>query len=140
MQSLCIYGNVAFMSRRSVSTAAFAVVVLVVGQLAALAHEAAIRHMICPDHGEEIEAITLVGADDHCENAHWVEVEGAGGEHEDCAIVHALRQSSVAPHVALLATVSALLPVVTHAAPAPVVLVLARYRIAPKTSPPPLAS
>ncbi|MBL0213873.1 MAG: hypothetical protein IPQ07_08320 [Myxococcales bacterium] len=107
------------MSRRSVSTAAFAVVVLVVGQLAALAHEAAIRHMICPDHGEEIEAITLVGADDHCENAHWVEVEGAGGEHEDCAIVHALRQSSVAPHVALLATVSALLPVVTHAAPTP---------------------
>ena len=124
------------MSRRPVTTAAFAVVVLVVGQLAALAHEAAIRHMVCPDHGEQIEVATLLGADDHCENAHWVGVEGSGGDHEDCAIVHALRQSSVAPHVALLATVSALLPVVTHAVPAPVLLVFARYRIAPKTSPP----
>jgi hypothetical protein len=124
------------MSRRSVTTAAFAVTVLVVGQLAALEHEAAIRHMICPDHGEQIEAVTLVGSDDHCENAHWVGVEGADGGHEDCAIVHALRQSSVAPHVALLATVGALLPIVTYAAPTPVVLVLARYRIAPKTSPP----
>jgi len=113
------------------------VTVIVVGQVAALAHEAAIRHVVCQDHGEEIEAATLLGgADDHCGNAHWVGVEGAGGEHEDCAIVHALRQSSIAPHGVLFAISTTIVPPGTYAAPAPLVLVRARYRIAPKTSPP----
>lgn len=124
------------MLRRCTLTAAFALLVLVVGQLAALAHEADTRHVICADHGEELEAVTLAGADDGCENAHWVGVEGPEGEHAECSILHALHFSGIAPHVAGLVVVSTVLPAVRPVPPPQIIYARSRYRIAPKTSPP----
>ena len=124
--------------RRSALSAAFAVVLLVVGQLAALAHEAQTRHVICPEHGEALEAVQLAGADDGCAQSHWIAVDGdRGAEHADCEISRALHQASAAParvlHVLLgLAQIEAT-PVAAPRAPT---VVSALYLIAPKTSPP----
>ncbi len=116
--------------------AAFAVALLVVGQLLALSHEARTRHVECAQHGEQLEAATLV--DSHaCNHDHWVGVEGdGGGDHVDCAIGHFLHQSTspsrapllVAPHVAQAS--HAVTPSSSRDGTTTV------YRIAPKTSPP----
>jgi hypothetical protein len=122
---------------RPALTAAFAVVVLVVGQLVALVHAASTRHVECAEHGEQLEAVSLAGADDGCMQSHFIGVEGdGGGDHEDCELVRALHQSSDTPPQAP----TSFLLVLAAAAPA-VVLPLASatselYRIAPKTSPP----
>jgi hypothetical protein len=117
--------------------AAFAAVLLLVGQLVALAHASEARHVTCQEHGEELEAAQLVEALDTCEHDHFIGVEGAGGEHEDCAIARALRTStalaSLAP--ALVTADSASTEPERHACE----LVRGRadlFRIAPKTSPP----
>jgi hypothetical protein len=121
---------------RPALTAAFAVVVLVVGQLAALIHAAETRHVECAEHGEQLEAVTLAGADDGCEHSHYIAVDGAGGHHEDCEILRALNQASDAPPQAP----TSYLLVLAAAFPAPVVPLASAtselYRIAPKTSPP----
>ena len=123
------------MTRRPVLPAAFAVVLLVVGQLVALAHEASTRHITCARHGEQLEAATLVGARHVCQKQHWVAVEGNGGGHIDCAISRALHQSATrSSDHAIVAILTA------SPTEASVVACLARpvtlYRFAPKTSPP----
>ena len=126
------------MRRRSALTSAFAVVVLVLGQLAALAHEASTRHVMCAEHGESIEAVRLASADDGCQQSHWVGVDGErGGDHADCEISRTLHQASIAPHGPLPALV-VIVPAkpAPIAAPRPVDHRFALYRIAPKTSPP----
>lgn len=126
------------MRRIRTPLAAFAVLVFVVGQLWALAHEAEERHAVCAEHGESIDAPELAGEDDRCEHAHWIAVEGGDGEHADCEISRVLRGSSVplaiTPTlvVALVATSSLTSPLSERAAIALLDLVL----LAPKTSPP----
>jgi hypothetical protein len=117
-------------------TAALAVAVLVGSQLAALAHTAAIRHVLCDEHGEQLEAPTLIGPSDDCPQTHLVGVQGTGGEHEDCPIARLLGSSldplNAAPAVELPA-------IATHiAGPPPNLIVdtLDLVLIAPKTSPP----
>ncbi len=121
---------------RPTLTAAFAVVVLVVAQLAALAHAAETRHVECAEHGEQLEAVTLAGADDGCEHSHYIAVDAGGGHHEDCEILRALHQSGDAPPQAPTSFLLAL----AAAFPAPVLPLATAsselYRIAPKTSPP----
>lgn len=121
--------------RRAVPTV-LAVALLVLGQLAALAHEAGTRHVTCVEHGEQLEAAIIVGAQHGCDHARWLAVEGAGGGHSECEIARALHQSSTpgvagAVHAAVAITETSsptrLLAVDSHAA---------LYRIAPKTSPP----
>lgn len=123
------------MTRRAVLPAAFAAVLLVVGQLVALAHEANTRHITCAEHGEQLEAAMLVGARHVCHDQHWVAVEGDGGDHIDCAIARVLHQSTTRPTPQL----ATLLVAASHNE-APVVATRTRtltlYRIAPKTSPP----
>ena len=124
--------------RRPALPAAFAVVLLVAGQLAALAHAAETRHVVCEDHGETLEAVQLAGADDGCEHAHFIGVDGeAGGEHEDCEVLRALHQASEAPgrpaHEVLALVSSDGSPAVAPRGPP---AIAALYRIAPKTSPP----
>ncbi|NVB79366.1 MAG: hypothetical protein HOV81_13310 [Kofleriaceae bacterium] len=128
--------------RRRPLPAAFAVVLLVVGQLVAFAHEAKTRHIECAEHGEQIEAANLVGT--HlCGHDHWVGVEGnQGRDHFDCAISHLLHQSA-APS----STPSTAAPIVVttaHDTPLATSFAIADelYLIAPKTSPPtsPIAS
>lgn len=125
-------------SRRPALAAAFAAVLLVVGQLAALAHEASTRHVICPEHGESLEAVHLVGSDDGCTQSRWFAVDGdASGDHGDCEISRTLHQASASPTrpaLALLAIVQA--EVVAIAVPRAPPVQVALYRFAPKTSPP----
>jgi hypothetical protein len=124
------------MRGRPALTAAVAVVVLALGQLAAVAHAAAARHLTCETHGEEIEAPVLEGAIDRCEETHFVGVEGNGGEHEDCALTRVLRQTSDASRSAPAAGIAAI--IATAAAPPAtrIVVALDLVLIAPKTSPP----
>ena len=124
--------------RRPALSAAFAVVLLVAGQLSALAHAAETRHVVCEEHGETLEAVELAGNDDGCEHAHFIGVDSdAGGEHEDCEVLRALHQASDAPgrpaHE-VLAPVTTDGPVA--AAPRGPPVAAALYLIAPKTSPP----
>lgn len=123
------------MSRRSIP-AAFALIVLVASQLAALAHESTTRHVTCAEHGEQLEAAVLVGLQQHrCHDQHLVAVEGNGGAHDECVITRTLHQSAtahVAQHAFTLETTHAVRQPMLAAAPTTV----ARYLIAPKTSPP----
>lgn len=124
------------MRGRPALTAAVSVVVLALGQLAAVAHAAAARHVTCDAHGEEIEAPILEGAIDHCEETHFVGVEGDGGEHEDCALTRVLRQTSDASRSAPAIDSAT---IVASAGPPPatrIVATLDLVLIAPKTSPP----
>lgn len=122
---------------RPVLPAAIAALVLVVGQLAALAHQASTRHVTCGQHGEELEAATLAGPLHACEQDHLIAVtSGPAGNHTDCAITRTLHQSTKASRT--IAAPQRI--VVTTSARAPIVVALAiataLYRIAPKTSPP----
>ena len=125
------------MRRRRAYPALLALVLLVVGQLAALAHHAETRHVECSDHGEELEAAKLAQPVDNCEQDHWIAVEGdGGGDHDDCAIARLLHQSA---RVASEFVAPAVTAVVTqHAAMSPADVAIARELIlfAPKTSPP----
>jgi hypothetical protein len=125
------------MGRRPATAAAFAVALFVVGQIAASAHEASTRHVVCPEHGEQLEAVTLAGTPDRCEHSHWTGIEShGGGAHDECVIVSALHQSSVAPRASQPLSIVTRLSVDATTSPALVVLTFERYRIAPKTSPP----
>jgi hypothetical protein len=128
------------MRRRSSTAAAFAVVLLVAGQLAALAHEAATRHVVCSEHGELLEAPTpssVSSAPDDSQHAHLVGIDGVAGEHEDCVIARAMRQSTKAPDASAHVVVTT--DMATNAPRAPIDSVLSfeqLFLIAPKTSPP----
>ncbi len=115
-----------------------AVVVLVVGQLVAFAHEAAERHVTCAEHGEQLETVDVAQARHECSDDHLDPFEDDGdGDHEDCAIARALRQASNAsslwtlPRIAVVETLSVRASWVTLRISA-----ASLYLIAPKTSPP----
>lgn len=117
-------------------TAALAVAVLVGSQLAAIAHTAAIRHVICAEHGEELEAPTLVGPIDHCTQTHFVGVKGSGGKHEDCPIARALGSGVDPFRSAPAIELPAIVAEVAGPPPTRLVEALDLVLIAPKTSPP----
>jgi hypothetical protein len=123
------------MSRRSIP-AAFALIVLVASQLAAFAHESTARHVTCAEHGEQLEAAVLVGVQQHvCHDQHLVGVEGNNGAHDECVIARVLHQSAtahVAPHAITDVTPLSITQPIVVAIPT----TIARYLIAPKTSPP----
>src|SRR5881394_719591 len=126
------------MTRRPVLPAAFAAVLLVVGQLVAFAHEANTRHFTCAKHGELLEAAVMSSAraPHACQNQHWGAVEGNGGSHTDCAIARTLQQSTTRATNHVLASVAI---AIGHADTPPVAIhhnVGSLFRIAPKTSPP----
>jgi hypothetical protein len=128
------------MVRRRVMPAAFAVALLVVGQLLALAHNAATRHVECDEHGEVLEAAQLSVALHDCDQDHLVGVENdAGGDHDDCSIARLLQQSAATPDATPPPVRAPALDALDHARPTSVVAIAtALYRIAPKTSPPDL--
>ena len=128
------------MRRRRACPAALAVVLLVVGQLSELAHNATTRHVTCSEHGEEQDAATLSEPLHACDHDHLVGVEGdSGADHDDCSIARALHQSAAAPDPAPTAQLT---PELAAASALPVIAVAIAadlYRIAPKTSPPAVA-
>lgn len=117
-----------------------AVLVLVVGQLFAFAHQAAIRHVECAEHGEELEAAQLSEQLHACGDDHLVGVEGDGGEHhDDCLVLRAMHQSGAAPGMWM--PLSLVAEVILEPAPlvhARTFVEQDRFRLAPKTSPPAL--
>lgn len=116
--------------------AALAVVLLIAGQLVALAHEAAVRHAVCREHGELLDAADVGEHRIPSDHAQWVAVEGQGGHHADCTIARLLEQSTTAQ--AALVTLEAIAQTTELAARPPDAVERARelYLIAPKTSPP----
>lgn len=128
------------MRRSRAHAAAIAVVLLVIGQLAGLAHEADTRHVTCGEHGEELEAATLAGQLHACDQDHLIGVDAEGGGHEDCAISRALHQSTQTPRVVLAPQLVAFVTVTAEPIVAASVRATALYLIAPKTSPPALRS
>ena len=122
--------------RRSRAYPALLAVVLFVGQLAALAHQANTRHFTCAEHGEELEAATLVGELHACNQDHLVGVEGNHGDHADCPIARAFHQSTQTSHVALAPVVVPLVSESESAVARELTLLTTVYLIAPKTSPP----
>ena len=126
------------MRRRPTFAAGFAVVLFVVGQLAALQHEAASRHVTCSEHGEQLEAPDLGGTlDDGCGQAHWVGVEGgSGSEHQDCTIARLLRTSANASSATLVSAYVEIIAKVDAQPAIPQLRTTDVLLIAPKTSPP----
>lgn len=125
------------MRRRRAYPAALAVVLLVGGQLAALAHYAATRHVTCAEHGELLEAATLVDRLHACEHDHLIGVEGQlGSEHDDCTIARACHQSATPAQPLCAPTLVPALATAEVAAVVPLAVTDELYLIAPKTSPP----
>lgn len=130
------------MARRSASLAAFAVVLLVAGQLVAFAHAAGTRHAVCAEHGEQLELARVHaeshGCEDHaCDADHLGAATGdRGGDHEDCAILRALAQHSAPSTGHTLAVAATKIAIAPVAPPRLVAITAALYRVAPKTSPP----
>jgi hypothetical protein len=124
--------------RRPALPAFVAAMVLVLAQLIGLAHQAAIRHVTCNEHGEELELAPLAEALHACGDQHLIAVAGDtdSAHHDDCLLARALHQSSAAPTPTPI-----IIPTLTEL-PAVAALALAHarpatlYRIAPKTSPP----
>ncbi len=117
--------------------AAVAVVALVLAQLQTLTHRAAVRHVLCSEHGELVEAPELA-AHSLDDKTRFVAVAlGVDDDDDHCALANGLRPyhtSDSATHaVAVVEHVA-----VTQPALAGVTCSL-DYRIAPKTSPPALA-
>jgi hypothetical protein len=136
MQSDRACGKVDAMRARRAFTAAFAVAMLVGSQLAALAHAAAVRHVVCEEHGEQIEVATPVGPIDSCPQSHFVGVTGHVGGHDHCEIARVLG-SSLDPTARV--PVIELAPSATDVAVSPPSQTTAAFDlvlIAPKTSPP----
>lgn len=124
--------------RRPSTLPALCAVLLVVGQLVALAHQAETRHVTCAEHGEELEAAALADALHACDDDHLVGIDGSGGEHHtDCLVLRAVHQSSAAPGMWLPPPVLAAELVCDTSAPiAAASFAPSLYRLAPKTSPP----
>jgi hypothetical protein len=125
------------MRRRRSYPALIALVLLLVGQLDGFVHHAGTRHVTCNEHGETLEAATLVEPLHACDQDHLIGVEGAdGGEHEDCPLARALQQVA---QTSRFVVAPSLVPLVTRSD-----VIVARelprstavYLIAPKTSPP----
>jgi hypothetical protein len=114
------------------------VLALVVGQLAALSHAAAVRHVICEVHGEEIDAPTLVGAAAHrtAGDTDLHGVEGGADHHEDCAFARLLGAGMDPARSAPPVEIAAIEAAVARAPRATVASSLDLVLIAPKTSPP----
>ncbi|HEY4181004.1 MAG TPA: hypothetical protein VGM90_29375 [Kofleriaceae bacterium] len=113
-------------------------VCLVVGWIAGWAHDASTRHVICPEHGEQIEATKLAQRPIADGQSRIVGTAGAQHGHDDCAIAEAMSVNGVAPSAPTrIAVVAAVQSVAIVAPPSatPLVVVVS-YRIAPKTSPP----
>ena len=129
------------MHRRLDLPAALAALVLVVGQLVGLAHQAATRHVQCAAHGEQLETAMLAEALHACADDHLVGVDGDGGEHhDDCLVLRALHENGSTPDTWAPPVVVAVETRFVVTAPRATTVVHALYRIAPKTSPPALLS
>lgn len=118
------------------ATAVSALVILLVAQLGGAAHEAAVRHVACAQHGELIEAPDLDPSHDTAAGEQHFGRAGVGGDHEHCDLASALRQHGLQarpPVVAIASIAIAPLPAPSLDLAAPARSIIS---LAPKTSPP----
>ena len=110
---------------------------LVLGHVSAWAHDGAVRHVLCARHGELVDAPELARA---VASGAWLVGVSGNSSDEHCAIANGIRQdaASIASHAVLPLALPAIeidLAIVT-----PRLAAALDFRIAPKTSPPDLAS
>jgi hypothetical protein len=106
----------------------------VLAQLQTLTHRAAVRHVLCSEHGEMVEAPELA-AQSLDDKSRFVAVTlGVDDDDDHCALATGLRSYQATDHA------SHSIALVDHVAVTPPVLAGVScsldYRIAPKTSPP----
>lgn len=118
---------------RSPRAAAFALVLLVLGQLGAMSHDAAVRHVRCAAHDELVEAPAV---DLHRNDAtRLVGLAGSAGADEHCELAAA--RTSHAVHIsAPMAAAPLALAIAAVSAPIEAIATAAVTAYAPKTSPP----
>lgn len=124
------------MTRQHARTAAFAVVLLLVGNVLAWVHEAKVRHVTCAEHGEELHASASKREPATSDDSRWVAVDGQGGEHQDCSIARLLRTSTRTTTGACTSAVVIAVATVEATALVPQIHAVDVIAIAPKTSPP----
>lgn len=130
MQPRRICGNLRRLRLRSAS---LALLVLVLGHVSAWAHDGAVRHVVCAQHGELVDAPELARA--VATGAWLVGVDGQTSD-DHCALANGIRQdatSARAPAPLSTALPALAVPVV---APTPRRAPALDFRLAPKTSPP----
>ena len=116
-----------------------ALVVLVLGQLAAWVHDGAVRHVRCASHGELVDAPELAVTSGLGEGVWLVGVERSSNDDEHCAAANGLRQDLARRAPAIATQLAPPVAIVVSAPAAHRPAVAATYRLAPKTSPPDLA-
>ncbi len=124
------------MTRRHIGTAAFAVVLLLVGNVLAWVHESEVRHVTCAEHGEELHAFVQTGEPVTSDDSRWIGIDGQGGEHQDCSIARLLRTSARTAGGACASTVIITVATAETTALVPRIHVVDIVALAPKTSPP----
>ena len=127
------------MRRRPTTVAAFAVVVFAVGQVLALAHDAATRHVVCAEHGEQIELGEAGGTAVDCDHSHLSSSDAKSGEHRDCDIERLLQTSTQTSHAPSAHVLTAVVATVEPPAPIAIAVLADIISLAPKTSPPALS-
>jgi hypothetical protein len=119
------------------SGVALVAMLVVIAQLAGFAHEAAVRHVRCAAHGELVEA-TDAGATSIFADSTAVHQAGdrrADADHDHCTIATAIHAAAAVAPPAWTGAASPPAAMVADGSVAAVASV-ARYRLAPKTSPP----
>lgn len=108
---------------------------LLVAQLCALLHEAAVRHVRCAEHGELIDAPAVEVHTSGDARFVGAKSDGAAGD-EHCTLASALRQQATASPMPTLYIADATIAIAPPLLTARRVVVHTLYLIAPKTSPP----
>jgi hypothetical protein len=124
------------MTRRHARSAAFAVVLLLVGNVLAWVHESEVRHVTCAEHGEELHAVESKSEPATSDDSRWVAIDGQGGEHRDCSIARLLRTSTRTTSGSCTPTVVIAVATAETTALVPRIAAVDVIAIAPKTSPP----
>lgn len=129
--------------RCSRPTVAIVAALLVLAQLAGFAHEAAVRHVRCADHDELVEATdagstSVYAGDSAIRTVEHGSTPSSG--HEHCSVANAAHQHACAHQLHVDASRTVGEPQLLAAALSDHRHDGRRYRFAPKTSPPALAS
>ena len=138
MRSLpCDGGEVSANLHRRGLAAVIAAVCLV-AQFATLAHRAAVHHVVCTEHGELVEAAGATTANDAGDGVRLVEAERSAANPNDdhCVLACGLRAHTVSAPTMLPLVFQSQVFSTTASIAVGHIPSLARYRTAPKTSPP----
>lgn len=133
------------MARRAWLLAIATILVHLAGTFGGYLHFALVEHERCPEHGELVHADGVAASPDLSSSptgVHSGPTAAPGNRdsrdsHDPCSLTAALRQRAFAPDADAGAQIEELFePAPGPAAESPFLAARARYRVAPKTSPP----